>query len=110
MANAYKVLGQLNPSASTAGDVYTVPADTEAVISTIVVANIAGTADTYRLSVRPNGTAQENKHYIAYGATVPANDSIALTLGITLDATDVITVYAIGANLTFNVFGSEITA
>ena len=110
MANAYKVLGQLNPSAASAGDVYTVPSATEAVISSILVANIAGTADTYRLSVRPSGAAQEDKHYIAYDTNCPANDTISLTLGITLAATDVITVYAAGANLTFNVFGTEITA
>ena len=110
MANVYKVLGQLNPSAASAGDLYTVPTDTEAVISTIVIANIAGTPDTYRLSVRPEGDAQEDKHYIAYDATVLANDSTALTLGITLEAADVITVYAAGSNLSFNAFGSEITA
>lgn len=108
MANAYKVLGQLNPSAGAAGDLYTVPASTEAVISTIIIANIAGTADTYRISIRPDGNAQEDKHFIAFDATVLANDSTALTLGLTLDAADVVTVRAAGANLSFNIFGAEI--
>lgn len=110
MANTYKVLGQLNPSAATAGDLYTVPSSTETVLSSLLVTNIAGTADTYRISVRPSGAAQEDKHYIAYDTPIPANDTTALTLGLTLAATDVITVRAAGANLVFSVFGTEITA
>ena len=108
MANAYKVLGQSAPSATTATTLYTVPAATEAVISTIVVANRAATAGSFRLSVRPNGAAQADQHYLAYDVPIAANDSTTLTLGITVDATDVITVYASSADMSFNVFGSEI--
>lgn len=108
MATTYKVLGQSAPSATTATDVYTVPSATEAVVSTIVVCNRAASAATYRISVRPDGAAQANQHYIAYDATVSANDSTALTLGLTLDAADVITVYGSTADLSFNIFGSEI--
>jgi hypothetical protein len=108
MANAYKVLGQSAPSATTATTLYTVPAATEAVVSTIVVANRAATAGSFRLSVRPNGTAQANEHYLAYDVPIAANDSTTLTLGITVDATDVITVYASSGDMSFNVFGSEI--
>jgi hypothetical protein len=50
----------------------------------------------------------ENKHYIVYDATVAALDTITLTLGLTLDATDVITVYASNASFAFNIYGSEI--
>jgi len=108
MATTYKVLGQSAPSATTDTDVYTVPSATEAVISSIIVANRATGAATYRIAIRPNGDTIANQHYIAYDASVPANDSIALTLGITADAADVVTVYASTANLSFGVFGSEI--
>ncbi len=108
MANAYKVLGQSAPSATTATTLYTVPAATEAVISTIVIANRAATAGSFRLSVRPNGVTQADQHYLAYDVPIAANDSTTLTLGITVDATDVITVYASSADMSFNVFGSEI--
>jgi hypothetical protein len=110
MATAYKVLGQSAPSATTATNAYTVPSLKYAVVSTITVANRATGAATYRISVRPNGDAQANQHYIAYDASVPANDTIALTLGITADASDVFTVYASTGNLSFNIFGSEIDA
>ena len=108
MAATYKVLAQSAPSATTATDIYTVPSATQAVVSTIVVANRAAAPATYRIAVRPNGATLANQHYIAYDVTVGASDSTTLTLGITMDAADVLTVYASTANLSFNVFGSEI--
>ena len=109
MATVYKVLGQSAPSATTNTDLYTVPSATSAVISTLVVANRSGTAATYRLAIRPAGATITNEHYIAYDVTVNASDSTTLTIGITLAATDIVTVYASTANLSFSVFGSEIT-
>ena len=109
MANAYKVLAQSAPSAATATNVYTVPAATETVISTVIIANRAASAGTFRLSVRPNGGTQTNAMYIAYDVPVAANDSTTLTLGLTVDATDVITVYCSSADMSINIFGTEIS-
>jgi hypothetical protein len=108
MASTYKVLAQSAPSATTNTDVYTVGSGKSAVISTITVCNRAATAATYRIAIRVAGSTLANEDYIAYDSTVPANDTIALTLGITLAATDVVTVYASSANTSFNLFGSEI--
>lgn len=109
MATAYKVLGQLAPSATTATTLYTVPSATETIVSTIVVANRDSSSATYRIAVRPDGATLANEHYIAYNVTVGASDSTTITLGITMNAADVVTVYASTANLSFNIFGSEIT-
>jgi hypothetical protein len=109
MPTAYKVLGQVAPSATTATTLETVPSATQAVVSTITVCNRAATAATFRIAVRPGGATLANEHYIAYDSTVAANDTTAFTLGITLAATDVITVYASTANLSFSAFGSEIS-
>jgi glucose-6-phosphate dehydrogenase assembly protein OpcA len=109
MPTTYKVLAQSAPSATTNTSLYTVPSNTQAVISTIVVANRALTDATYRIAVRPNGDTLANQHYIAYDVTVGGADSTNLTLGITVDAADVITVYASTANLSFNVYGTEIS-
>lgn len=108
MAISYKVLGQVNPSATTATTAYTVPSATETIVSTISVCNQASSAATYRIAVRPDGATLAAQHYIVYGATVPASDSVMLTVGLTLNAADVVTVYASSANLSFNLFGSEI--
>jgi glucose-6-phosphate dehydrogenase assembly protein OpcA len=109
MPTAYKVLGQSAPSATTATTLYTVPAATSAVVSSIVIANRDTSSATYRISIRPAGAAQANQHYIAYDVTVGASDSTVLTLGITLATTDVITVYASTANLSFSAYGSELS-
>lgn len=109
MATTYKVLGQVAPSATTDTTLYTVPSATQAVISTIVVANRAATAASYRIAIRPAGATLANEHYIAFDILVGANDSTTLTLGLTVGATDVVTVRASTADLTFSAFGSEIT-
>jgi glucose-6-phosphate dehydrogenase assembly protein OpcA len=109
MAVNYKVLAQSAPGATTDTNLYTVPANTSAVISTIVVANRANTAAAYRIAVRPSGVTLANQHYVAFDVAVGASDSTTLTLGITLAATDIITVRATTANLSFSVFGSEIS-
>jgi len=106
---AYKVLGQFAPSATTATNVYTVPASTEVIISSVVVTNRGASAATFRLSVRPNGATQANQHYIAFDTPIAANDVVALSLGITADAADVVTVYGSTGDLSFNVFGSEVS-
>ena len=110
MAVNYKVLGQVAPGATTDTTLYTVPSSTEAVISTIIVANRASSDATYRIAIRPDAATLANEHYIAYDVTVGAADSTTLTLGLTLNASDVITVQGSTADLSFSAFGSEITA
>ena len=109
MPQAHKVLGQSNPSATTLTTLYTAPASTQAVCSTVPICNTASTATTYRIAVRPAGASIANQHYLAYDAALPANDTATLTLGVTLAATDVISVYAASANVAFSAFGVEIT-
>ena len=108
MATTYKVLGQSNPSATTLTTLYTCPASTQTVISTITICNQAGTSGTYRIAVRPNGASISAEHYIVYDASVPANSTTAYTLGMTIDASDVLSVYASSTSISFNAFGSEI--
>jgi hypothetical protein len=109
MAYAYKVLGQSAPSATTNTDVYTVGSGKQAIVSTITVANRSASSRSYRIAVRPAGATLANQHYLAYDVALAANDTTALTLGVTLTATDVVTVYASTADLSFGIFGSEIS-
>jgi hypothetical protein len=109
MPTNYKVLGQSNPSATTATTLYTVPAATQAIVSTITVTNQTSTAGTYRIAVRVAGAALAANQYIAYDVSLPGNATDTLTLGVTLGATDVITVYASAATFSFNAFGSELS-
>lgn len=109
MPTNYKVLGQSAPSATTDTTLYTVPSATETVISTISVCNRGSSSGTFRIAVRPNGATIANSHYVAFDVSLAANSVIGLTLGITADAADVITVRASTADFTFSAFGSEIS-
>lgn len=108
MTVSYKVLGQVNPTATTNTNAYTVPNGYQAVVSTLNVCNMGTVDGNIRIAVRPSGQTLEAKHYIVYNTPIAANDSISLTIGITLSGTDVITVYADTADMSFNIFGSEI--
>lgn len=109
MANTYKVLGQSNPSATTNTTLYTVPAATSTVISTISICNQAAAAGTFRIAIRPAGAGIAAQHYLFYDTTIDGNATITATLGITLAATDVVTVYASSTTMSFGAFGQEIS-
>ena len=108
MTITYKVCGQLNPAATTLSTLYTVPGSTQTIVSTLSVCN-QGVSTTYRVAVRPAGATLDPKHYIIYENPLNANTSVLLTLGLTLAATDVVSVYAGTANVSFNLFGSELS-
>lgn len=111
MATTYKILAQVAPSATSPTLLYgPVGTGIATVVSTLAVCNRAATAATYRISLRQSGEADATKQYLVYDASVPANSTASYTLGITLAATDSIYVYSSAATLTFQAFGSEISA
>jgi hypothetical protein len=108
MANTYKVLGQSNPTAATSTTLYTCPASTQTVVSSIIVCNRSSVATSFRVSIDVNGAGDSNEDYIAYDVPIEGNETIALGHGVTIDASDLIRCYATLATLTFSVFGQEI--
>lgn len=109
MVTTVKVLGQAAPAADTNTDLYTVPAATSTVTSTLTVANRGAAAASFRVAVRPNGATLANEHYIYYDIAIPGADAFAATIGMTLAATDVVTVRASTADVSFSLFGEETT-
>jgi hypothetical protein len=110
MATTYKVLGQSNPSATTEDILYTVPSSTQSVVSSVTICNQAATSATFRIAVRPSADSTTiGKHYLVYGTTIAGNDTIVLTIGVTLAASDKILVYPSTSNLSFSAYGSEIS-
>jgi hypothetical protein len=108
MATTFKVLGQVAPANTSNADLYTVGAGKTAVISTIHVTNVTGTAANARIYVRVNGAAAADSNAFVKDLSVPSNGVYAFTEGITLAASDVLTVQTGTANaLTFHVFGQE---
>jgi hypothetical protein len=109
MALVYKVLGQINPAANAQTTIYTVPAATSTVVSTVVVCNQANTATTFCLAVQPQGQTLTARNYLNFNTPLPANDSITLTIGMTLGNTDVLSANANSTVVSFSAFGSEIS-
>ena len=110
MPTTYKILGQAEPADTNNADLYTVPASTEAIVSTLVVTNTTQFDQTFRLFIRDGGAAAGTENAIAYDAAISGNQQVAFTLGLTLSATDIISVRSSFANaLTFQAFGSELS-
>lgn len=109
MAINYKILGQAHPAATTITALYTCPASTQTVVSSITIANVTSVLGYARVWVQKAGSATAHVYAIMYDTPIPGNSTSAYTLGITLEATDVISVRSTnGADLTFHAYGSEI--
>jgi hypothetical protein len=111
MPIAYKVLGQNHPTGSPESNLYTVPASTQAVVSTLTITNVTGTSSLARVWVRIGGASTSSTNNLMYDVPVAGNTVAAFTLGLTLGAGDIVTIRSDSGNrLTFQLFGSEITA
>jgi hypothetical protein len=105
----YKVLGQREPAATTEETLYTVPAATQSVCSTLSVCNRTAAAATFRVRIKINNAADADAQFVAFDAPIAAKDTLLLTFGATLGAGDVVRVYSSNADTAFQLFGSEIS-
>lgn len=101
-------MGQSSPAASTNTTLYTVPSIVSAVASTLVICNRGTASSSFRLAVRPAGASLDVQHYLMYDTVISSNDSLTLTIGMTLATTDVVTIYSTSGTISFSLFGSEI--
>lgn len=109
MAETRKVLGQNLPAANTLTALYTVPGATQAVVSTVTVCEQAGAPATYSIAVAIAGAFDTPAQYICFNGPLFANETKAVTIGITLGAGDIIRVKDSTGNVSFNAFGVELT-
>lgn len=110
MATAYKILGQAAPANTSNADLITVGTGKSQIISTLVIANTTATDATCRVFARIGGAAAAASNAIIYDLTIAGNGLQAFTLGISITATDVLTIRTGTANaLTFTAFGTEIS-
>ena len=109
MADAIKVLGQLDVSATTITTLYTVPDLTQTTVSSLVICNRSGSGITFRVSVHVAGAGADDKQFIFYDEALAATTTRTVVIGMCLNQTDVVKVYASAANVSFNLFGVETT-
>lgn len=109
MPEALKVLGQAAPAAATDAALITVDAGKSQVLSVLAVCNTVNVATTFRVHVRIAGAAAAAGNAIAYDASLAANESVFLVVGISLAAADVVTVRAAATGVTFTATGAEVS-
>lgn len=102
-----KILGQAAPAATTLTDLYTVPAATQTVASSVVVCNRGNTATTFRVALAVAGASDAPEQYLYYDVPISKNNTFVATIGIALQETDKVRVYAGNANVSFNLVGVE---
>lgn len=108
LTETYRTLGQSAPAATTPTMLYQVSV-VGAVLSTFTVCNRGTVASKFRISVRVNGEGDDPKQYIYYDVPISVGDTFAATLGVTLYTADELWVYSETADLTFQVWGSELS-
>lgn len=120
MADSPKRLGAIVATITTATSaaassginmiLYTVPASTSTVVSTIFVCNRGSSSATFRIAHVDNGVIVDlsNEDYLYYDLTIPANNTFASTSGISMSAGDSIVVLGSSTNLNFIAEGIEI--
>ena len=104
MATATKVLAR-TAAATSSTVLYTVPASTTTVVSSIAVTNTAGSAGTFTLGM---GTAGSNISLHTTTA-IGANATIYIDLKQVLVATNTITGLASATTINFHISGVEIS-
>lgn len=105
----YKVLGQSAPAATTEDDLYTVPAATATLCNSITICNRGSSLTTFRVSISVGGNVTANADYLYHDVPLAAHDTFIATIGLTVAATDVIRVYAGNSDLSFQLYGIEIS-
>lgn len=109
MGTVYKILGQSAPG-STTGNLYTVPASTQTVISTLSICNTTSSNITCNVWAVANAGSPSITNQLVGGATVNGNDTLLLTLGVSLGtAGDTIRCNSSSSSVGFSVFGSEVS-
>lgn len=108
MVEAYSVLAQSAPGATSLTPIYTVPASTQVVVAFMNICNRSSSARTFRVAIQVAGASISNEHYVYYDHPIAANDTVNVLQGCTLEATDVVSVYVSAADISVNLFGAEV--
>lgn len=103
----YKRLGGQAPSAATPTTLYSPGGTTQAVVATIAVCNRSATATTFRLAHKVGGGATVNADYFVYDATIAGNDTQFITVGVSMNGSDILECYATLATVSFSAWGVE---
>jgi hypothetical protein len=79
------------------------------VISSLVITNQSSSAVTVRIGLDTTDGTPGDSEWLVYDAAIAGNDTVALTLGVTLDAEKFVRVSSSADTCNFTAFLSEIS-
>jgi hypothetical protein len=111
MPTSYKRLGATTVSANTDTELYTVPASTNVIVSSITVCHTGSTSAVFRIAHIDTGgiVAVATEDYIAFDIPIGGNKSTTFNLGLSMGAGETLMVRSDDASVVFNCTGVEIT-
>ncbi len=110
MPSTYKILGQARPADTNNAVLYTVPAATETIISTLTATNVTAIAEEIRIFIVPDGGSPSESNALIFDPELNAFTVQAFTIGVTMSEGDTIQVRTAEADsITFQAFGQEIS-
>lgn len=112
MPVTYKQLGAAagNGTIGTAANLYAASgtAGNSTVVSSIVICNTSSSSATYTIGVNSASATYANGRYVVFQATIAGNDTVALTLGLVLDAAArFLNVSSSSTAVNFSAYGAE---
>lgn len=108
----YKILGQVQPTGNTTTTIYTVPASTNTVITTIIVCNQSANTVLVNVAANLSGSAIATKNFIVTNYSLGGAETLVLEPRLSMNAATILSANITGANAASNVsvnaFGVEI--
>lgn len=105
----YGVLAQAAPGIGTVANLYWVPRGQRAEKIRIISCNRAAMPAAVRIAVVPEGVVIADEHYIAFDKEVPSLDTVS-SVEISLGERSVVRVTSDTGEVSFSIFGNELTA
>ena len=108
----YKILGQIQPTGNILTTIYTVPASTNTVVTTITICNQSANTVSINVAANVSGSAVTTRNFIVSGYALGAAETLVLEPRISLNVGSILSANITGANASSNVsinaFGVEI--
>jgi len=108
----YKILGQIQTTANVLTTIYTVPASTNTVVTTITICNQSANTVSVNVAANVSGSAVTTKNFIVSGYALGAAETLVLEPRVSLNVGSILSANITGANaasnVSINAFGVEI--
>lgn len=106
----YKIAGQSAPSAGTPVELYKAPLGKEFVGSTLSVCNQhLSEPASFNIAVVPAGQTLSKQHYLVFQRPIDQRDTQFFTIGMTLAPNDAVHILSSSSDLSFSLFGTELS-